>query len=226
MKPLWLFILIPGLAFSVSIEEDYRKVFGSDYSRAEEWLTTHENRIKQYADLYKLPASELKAIIFPELIRYNRVFDAIEIESLKYLYVSEGKSYADFSVGYFQMKPSFAEMVEQEAVEKLDRDFLNRTGIGLWGRSPDIETARKERVKRITSIDGQLVYLCAFYKLCQQKFAGRDFASATGRIRFFATCYNAGYNLSDTALLNFQLKKQFYSCNYSAVSAYYYENHN
>ena len=95
-------------------EIDYKKIFGSDYTWAVNWLKQNDAVIDDYAVKYQLPAKELKAIVFPELIRYNGVFNALEVESLKYLYVSEGKHYANFSVGYFQMKPSFAEMVESD----------------------------------------------------------------------------------------------------------------
>jgi hypothetical protein len=205
---------------------DFKKEFGRDYLWAENWIREHDGQVEKYAQLFGVPSKELKAIVFPELIRYNLVFDVIQIESLKYLYVSEGKYYADFSVGYFQMKPSFAEMVEEDAVKKLDTDFLDESGMSLWGNAADDEEGRRSRVMRIASTDQQLIYLCAFYKICQQQFSSVHFNSAAERIRFFATCYNAGYRRNLASILRFQDRNDFYKYNYSAVSAYYFERLN
>jgi hypothetical protein len=190
---------------------DYREVFGSDYKWAVDWIKQNEQLFSKYAALYKIPAKELQAIIFPELIRYNRFFDALQIESLKYLYVSEGKYYADFSVGYFQMKPSFAEAIERDA----DRSFGYRS-------VADGEDARKERLKRLTNTAQQLNYLCAFYKVCEQKFASRKFSSPDDRLRLFATAYNSGYQLSFDKLADLQHRKHFSGYNYAAISLFYF----
>ncbi|MBO9573717.1 MAG: hypothetical protein J7497_16135 [Chitinophagaceae bacterium] len=164
----YAFILITVALFSfkkTGSEIDYRKVFGNDYKWAVTWLAQNDKIISVYADKYAIPAKELKAIIFPELVRYNRVFDAIQIESLKYLYVSEGKQYADFSVGYFQMKPSFAENLERDA----DKTFG-------YGSRTDNEENRRQRLYRLTNTETQLNYLCAFYRLCEKNSLDNDLA--------------------------------------------------
>ena len=120
-----------------------KQVFGSDYTWAVNWLQQNKAVIQKNADQFNIPAKELMAIVFPELIRYNTVFDAIEINSLKYLYVSEGKDYADFSVGYFQMKPSFAEMVEQDLTGLKDTSFKSQSKINELYNLADNEDNRK-----------------------------------------------------------------------------------
>jgi hypothetical protein len=223
MKILLILLLSNFSAFNHQAEINYKEIFGSNYSWAVNWLAQHDEQIKKYALDFNLPDKELKSIVFPELIRYNMVFDAIEVESLKYLYVTEGKHYADFSVGYFQMKPSFAEMVENDAVNQLDSNFIKRSGIANWQKSPDDENGRRARVRRITNTDQQIIYLVAFYKLCKQKFNRLTFKSDRERVRFYATCYNAGYHRSESSIVNFQLKNHYYKYNYSAVSAYYFD---
>lgn len=208
------------LSFAPS-ETDYRKVFGKDYTWALNWIKQNEKSIDHYTRIFDVPAMELKAIVFPELIRYNGVFNAIEVESLKYLYVMEGKTYADFSVGYFQMKPSFVEMLEQDAkLLKIDSKFRPEWAEGR--QVSENEDTRKARVKRLCNTEQQLIYLCMFYKVCQARFAYRHFSSAKDRVRFYATCYNAGYQRSESDLLSFQEKKYFYNHNYSTVSAFYF----
>ena len=54
------------------------------------------------------------AVVFPEIVRYSDLEDLIQIRALKVLYVQYGRKYADFSVGHFQMKPSFIEQLEAD----------------------------------------------------------------------------------------------------------------
>ncbi|MEP7258078.1 MAG: hypothetical protein ABI687_06815 [Flavitalea sp.] len=200
------------LAFSWPAEDiDYKKIFGSDYTWAVSWLQKNDSLISAVAASFHVPPKELKSIVFPELIRYNKVFDAIQIESLKYLYVTEGKTYANFSVGYFQMKPSFAESVEREQ----SRLFEYTTG-------RIDEEGRRERVQRLVNTREQLIYLSAFYKICEKKFADIKFTSADEKLKLFATCYNAGFHRSYESLLAMQHKKQFLNYNYSDISLYYF----
>jgi hypothetical protein len=219
---LLIFTLVIVSSFETPVENDYRQVFGRDYTWAVNWLRQHDALIEQYASAFNIPEKELKAIVFPELIRYNGLFNAIEIESLRYLYVREGKYYADFSVGYFQMKPSFAEMVEEDGGKLLDKGRFRETGWNNVMGVADTEMSRRERVKRLSNTTQQIIYLCVFYKVCQSRFQDRVFASPAERLKFFATCYNAGYRRSYESLMAFQLKNSFYSYNYSSVSAYYY----
>ena len=217
-------------SFSKSVTVNYRQEFAGDYTWAVSWLQQNNSTIEKYAGKFNIPAKELKAIVFPELIRYNTVYDAIEINSLKYLYVSEGKSYADFSVGYFQMKPSFAEMIEQDANTFLDAGILQISGMDKLKNAADTEANRKARVSRITSVEDQVIYLCLFYKICAAKFAKARFANTRDKLKFFATCYNAGYRRNYDKLVSIQSKKYFHTgklwsnthYNYAAISDYYF----
>jgi hypothetical protein len=231
MKLKLILIAFVFVSFTTPVTNDYKKDFGSDYTHAIQWLKTNSADFDWVANMFNIPARDLKAIVFPELIRYNTVYDAIEINSLKYLYVSEGKEYADFSVANFQMKPSFAEMVEQDANQYLDNSFLQLSGFDKLKDLADNEDNRKERIARITSTQKQLIYLCAFYKICDAKFAGNVFASENDKIKFYAACYNAGYRRSYENIIAVQLKNYFYTgkffttanYNYADISNYYFE---
>ena len=213
--------LILVSSFEPPTGNDYKKIFGNDYVWAVNWLKKHDSLIEQHATIFKIPARELKSIVFPELIRYNGVLDAIEIESLKYLYVKEGKYYSDFSIGYFQMKPSFAEMVEKDGRKLLGTGVLDARWEDIMKEADD-ENSRKERVRRLADTRQQIIYLCMFYKICESRFKNRTFATPVERLRLFATCYNAGYRRSYESLLAFQQKNQFFKYNYSSISAYFY----
>lgn len=218
-----LFILPFALLFpKMRVDNDYRKIFGNDYSWAVNWLKQHDGAIQRTASKFGIAAKELKAIVFPELIRYNGLMNALEIESLKYLYVSEGKYYADFSVGYFQMKPSFAEMVEKDGGKLLDTERLSDIGWKNLAALPDDEDSRRARVRRLADINDQIVYLCVFYRICESRFRHRSFVSPEEKVRFYATCYNAGYQRSYETLKTLGAKNNFLKHNYASISAYYY----
>lgn len=221
MKQLFnILALMLLVSFKPPVETDYKKVFGDRYTWAANWLKQNEAVFNEYATAFNIPDKELKAIVFPELIRYNSLFNALEMESLKFLYVSEGKEYADFSVGYFQMKPSFAEMVEHDAMNLLPERYQSFSGWNLSGQ--DTEHSRMARVKRLSNVHHQLIYLCAFYKICENRFSNWQFNSAEEKVKLFATGYNAGYKRDDKSLLSYLSKKHFYNYNYASVSAYYY----
>jgi hypothetical protein len=216
--PLFIIICISLLSFKPPEKTDYKKVFGSKYLWALNWLKQNDGLIHEYAVGFNIPERELKAIVFPELIRYNSFFNALEVESLKYLYVKEGKDYADFSVGYFQMKPSFAEAVEVDAFSLLPIKYRNESA---WrSKLSDDEQSRRERVKRLSNARQQMIYLCALYKLCEKRF---QINSPEERVKLFATCYNAGYRRSYESLALFMVKNNYHGYNYSSVSLYYFQ---
>jgi len=123
---LVLFILVTGLtSLSFSQSLNYPQIFGDDWKKA--MLFESENRSWMEPVLAKNHISYplAIAIIFPELVRYSALRDKMEITLLKALYINLGENYANFSIGQFQMKPSFAEMVREQAPDALGR----RSGI-------------------------------------------------------------------------------------------------
>jgi hypothetical protein len=217
------------LSFTIQATNNYPAIFGRDYEWATQWINANNNLFDKTAQTHGVPSKVLKAIVFPELIRYNAVYDALEIASLKFLYISRGKDYADFSVGYFQMKPSFAEKIETDALMYLSKEESLLLGLGSNVLNDD-ENIRSERIRRITSKTGQLNYLIAFYKICKAKFGAVSFNSEEESVRFFATCYNAGYHFSKDQVKE-NSRKNFYHIGkilksgtycYADISAYWY----
>ena len=97
-----------GTAFSVN----YPKAFGDDWTSAAQFVHEHHAAWKPLFEEFGVDARLAEAIVFPELIRYSRWQDEIETAAVNGLYVLQGTSGANFSIGRFQMKPSFAEEVE------------------------------------------------------------------------------------------------------------------
>ena len=88
--------------------------FQSDVQRAVETLRTKKKAINQFSN--GLSADDNRtalSIVFPEVIRFNSFSDFIETKTLEWVYVDYGAEKADFSIGLFQMKPSFIEKLEE-----------------------------------------------------------------------------------------------------------------
>ncbi len=223
------FTILGVKTFSQTI--NYKETFGNDYTNALELIEQNDMLFNQYANLYHIDEKFLKAIVFPELIRYNSVYDAIEITSLQFLYIKKGSDYNDFSVGFFQMKPSFAEQIEIEANKVLDSAFLKKIGFITYKNSEASEVEREKRLNRIINIEYQLKYLIAFYNLCEVKFKDYKINTKSDKLKLYSTAYNTGFNKSKS-VLNKQLKsKSFYlgkvikssKFNYASISSFYYE---
>ena len=232
MKYIYSAIVILLFIKTSFAQIDYKNEFGNNYTTAVKWFADNSNLIKKIAIIYGLPEKELSAIVFPEVMRYSSIYDAIEINSLKYLYTNYGKKYANFSVGYFQMKPSFAEQIEKDYQTLTDKKIFATTFLFALNAQIENAEARKQRIRRITNLETQIIYLTVFYKICQQKFNKQIFVTAEDRIRFMATCYNAGYDKSADQIIGLQSKKFYHIGNgftgtnycYADIAVYAYRN--
>jgi hypothetical protein len=144
------------------------------------------------------------AIIFPELIRYSSIRDKIETAALKSLYIQYGKYYADFSIGQFQMKPSFAEDIEKE--------YIRWKGWPIEGTDTVSCTAsRKERIKRLNSTQGQVRYLCMFIDLMKRNLQQFPFKDKKEEVSLMAAAYNYGFRADIKTLKEISQKRFFYT---------------
>jgi hypothetical protein len=181
---------------------NYKEVFGNHYQLAEDFITSNT----WIADTLKSngidPCTGL-AIIFPELIRYSSIRDKIETAALKSLYIQYGKDYADFSIGQFQMKPSFAEEIEKE--------YIKWKGLPVEGTdTTSCVASRKERVNRLNSTEGQVMYLCMFIKLMKRNLMQISHLGKTEEIRLMAAAYNYGFKTDIKTLKEISQKRFFY----------------
>lgn len=167
---------------------DYRMIFGKDWEKAEAFLSENDVWMKQMAARYHVSYQVAAAVIFPELVRYSAIRDRIEITLLKALYVNLGSDYSDFSIGPFQMKPSFAEFVSSKAVKLKDRisnQFRKKLNID------DPKEFRRTIVSDLEEAQSQFTYLSAFIKICDSSY-GLSKTTETERIRILSTAYNCG----------------------------------
>lgn len=164
--------------------------FGAKYEEAICFVKQHK---QLWLEHFGKDASKAASVVFPELIRYNLALEEAETQMLKSLYVRFGKKYADFSVGYFQMKPSFAEKIDE-----IEGKILKHT-----------PQERLERVEKIKSISGQIKYLKAFIAIIYQRFPELAQQTEKEQVAFLASAYNLGFWLSKEAIENWIGKKAF-----------------
>ena len=171
--------------------EDYRAIFGERYAEAEDYLKQNS----WIVGVLHLPAEEAHlalAVVFPEIIRYSYLQDKIQVRTLKVLYVQYGRKYANFSVGRFQMKPSFIELLESDWNKLASAEEKAAAGIPVFAES-DRPEARAERVRRLDDMGWQARYLRLFMLVMGKRYGHLVFRGAEDRLRFYATAYNAGY---------------------------------
>ncbi len=189
-------------AFSI----DYRKVFGSNWVEAERYVSEHHDEWKQEFDFFGVDSRMAEAVVFPELIRYSMWKDEIERTAVNGLYVSKGREGANFSIGRFQMKPSFAEEVEQA----WNRSSLSKE-YGFSFNLADNNEARRSRVRRLSTMQGQCRYLAIFIRLQQQRHPQLSQLAIKDQVRLLATAYNRSFTASWNSLQKMQHERHFHT---------------
>ena len=160
-----------------------------------------------------------KSIVAPEVAMYSRIADIVEYKALCLFYIQNG--FTDFSIGYFQMKPQFAE--EIELIVKRER--LKKYKILLIKMS-DIKKQRKQRLDRLMSLKWQCIYLAAFIDISKNKTNNWKI-NASDELKSLSAIYNLCINYSYEQVLGSQNMRQFprwgEKHNYSDISIEFYE---
>jgi hypothetical protein len=226
-----LFLILFVFSFRTCIAQplNYCEIFGSDWQKALLFVEDNNTWIKPVLEKYKIPYYEAIAVIFPELVRYSALRDKMEITLLKTLYSNLGDDYADFSIGVFQVKPSFAERVRVEASSAIG--WKART---LFKKREVYKNDREYRSAIISDLEDPVTefnYIIAFFKICEKHFT-IDYTDEASKIRFLATAYNAGFwkskeeiiKMCDLKFFNTKLfKTENYS--YADVSLFWYNQY-
>ncbi len=219
------FLLFTNLLNGYS--EDFKAIFAEDYVEAVNILEEKEVLIDSLSDVYRQDAAMTRAIVFPELIRYNLIRDLIEKNTLEVVYVNTGM--ADFSIGPLQIKPSFAEKIEEQVIKK---DYLNKFKDLFEYSTTDPVKERAERLERLKSFDSQLHYIFAFQSYMDKNHGYLEDESQKYRLRFLSTAYNYNF-LASGRDIEVYMEKKFFpwgrlndkkKYNYADISWYYYQN--
>lgn len=195
-------ILLPNIPV---VEYDKKAVdyYRNEIDRAVSLLASQKRIIR--LELTKSERAVIIAIAFPEIIRYNSFNDLIETTSNRILYIKEGRVASDFSIGYFQMKPSFVEDLENYVAHS---ESLKKYNCIIIRDKTEMKT-REERINRLENLQWQLRYLKVFWQVLDDKYKAVTYKNSTEKIRFYATAYNYGFLQPKKAIIKYQAVKVF-----------------
>lgn len=193
MPKLLLHSILPFLLLCFrSAPQSYEQAFAADYASALRFVKVNLPFIRKSALVKKNDPALLASTVFPELLRYSFFKDVLETGALELMYTEHGSTVADFSIGAFQMKPSFAEDLENTIAKN---DSLAKIYSALKAFSTTTEKGkRQERLKRLRSLHWQLQYANCFLSVMELKYKDKTFASPNDKIKFFACAYNSGFH--------------------------------
>jgi hypothetical protein len=218
-------------AFLLSTPPSFEVEYEYELQLAESFIAKNELAFVNHMGEDKAQRLFLTAIVFPELVRYSLFRDFFETKALELVYVEYGAEGADFSIGRFQMKPSFVETLEaQVAVSNAlalkygeIRNFTDSLARGI----------RKERVERLKSLQWQLTYLNCFHDVVSNRFQDVRWQTTAEKLKFYATAYNHNFLASKQELEQWVDGKTYpYGAQYtgpqyaySDISVSYYNKH-
>ena len=210
---LWLF---PYILLAQS--PNFAQIFGQKYKGALTFTQQYHNTIYQSLKGYGIEPHVGLSIVFPELMRYNPTQDAAETMGNRLLYANFGEEYSNFSIGCFQMKPTFVEQLEKEVRKRQELAIF--LPISQY-KSTDIVEVRKERLERLSQLAWQVKYLACFLTIIQHKFplSGKPMSE---KVKFYATAYNRGFLESEAEILRWTKKANFPDVEHASGKLYIY----
>ncbi len=192
-RKMYLQIIKIALAATIAFgntatAQEYRAIFEKEWKEAETYITGEKEIWGIIFSEFGLPANLAVSVVFPELIRYSALQDLIETAAIRALYLQGGTRGADFSIGRFQMKPSFAEALEHDWMQTGLRHEYE-----IYFDPADNIYARRARIRRLDNPEWQCIYLALFLKLLYRRFPELANEEMTEQVRFCATAYNSSF---------------------------------
>lgn len=220
-KYLFSVVFLPVFCFAQS----YSDIYPQECEATKQFFIEHKTAFEQAGKDAGLRAEFLFAVVAPELSQFTYLSNKLETYSLKVMYVQGGKDYADFSIGFFQMKPSFIEQMETAiaAYDDLKTDFSD-----CLFAEPDARQTRVERINRLNTVEWQLKYLTLFCVLVNKRFNTVAFADNEEKLRFYASAYNTGLHKTENDIKKTGEKSLFphfsrRKFKYTDVAVWFYE---
>jgi hypothetical protein len=196
------FFVLVSIFFLSSFKSNRNEQLDFDYAIS--YLSKIDHDASEIAKRYNLKKSEILPIVFPECSRFSSISNALEKSILHYFYIENGKEAANFSIGYFQMKPSFIEELEEIIANK--QEFEKHKKLFSY-KSKEIKEIRQERLTRLMSEKWQIEYLCAFVKHMKSRYIEEKLTC--GELSFFASAYNYGFQASSEEIIKWIGVKAF-----------------
>ena len=185
---------------------DFHSAYEEEWNEAVAYADAHREAWNQIWDFFGLDHRIAEAVVFPEMIRYGAFRNQMETMAVRGTYVRNGVKGFNYSIGHFQMKPSFVEELEKRWMKS---PFPRR--YDAWFITDDNQIARRERLDRMTDGLWQCVYVAMFLKLLYLDYGsedsdgnvirdGLDQLPEDEQLRIAATAYNRGCSWSSPGM--------------------------
>ena len=228
---LFLLLLLSCFSHLFAAPVNYPEIFGQDFMKALNISIEIKAQVVKLCKEMKADPELVLPAAFPELIRYSLFRDSMELFTLEVFYVNFGSGVNDFSVGIFQMKPSFVEQMENYLNTHDELKMYRPVFVYKFPNDPS--AVRKERIERMTKIDWQIRYLVLFSKIAEQVFPKQPGQTKSELVKFYAGVYNTGFwktkeQILKTMALNIFPNGMSYpgeQNNYSDIALYFFENY-
>ena len=199
------FIFTVLIFFWIPLESVAQNVFLEKYSEAEKTVTETYKRLTVLQELPDENGKIIYSLVAPEVAMYKSFLNLMETGAAEIFYTNIGGEYGNFSLGIFQMKPSFAEEVEKVYPKKCKGGkYITRLKYADTAQTE----IRAERIERMKSEEWQQIYLICCYEILEAKYVAK-FTDTRKKISFYAAAYNYGFNSTQAEIGNWQKKISF-----------------
>lgn len=152
---------------------------------AEECPDTVPESWKQTWRIFDVDPAVAESVVWPEMKRHSYWRDTLESAANAVTYFANGGG-TDYSIGIFQMKPSFVEKLEKAWHGSGFADFYN-----LQFDTSDSPAARNSRIERMTTNEWQVIYLGMFIRMLYHSYR-LEGLPMEDQVRLAANAYNRG----------------------------------
>jgi len=115
------------------------------------------------------------------------------------------------------MKPSFAEEIEKDYIKSKVSPYYSID-------TASCSVARKKRVNRLNSTEGQVRYLCMFIMLMKRNLQQLSNLGKTEEIKLMAAAYNYGFKTDIKTLKEVSQKRFFYTGIFASETKFNYSD--
>ncbi|NPV01157.1 MAG: hypothetical protein HPY53_07225 [Brevinematales bacterium] len=228
---IFLLVILSGFSRLLAASPNYPEIFGQDFMKALNISLEIKAQVVKICKEMKADPELVLPPAFPELIRFSLFRDSMELFTLEVFYVNFGSGVNDFSVGMFQMKPSFVEQMENYLNTHDELKIYRPLFVYKFPNDPS--AIRKERLDRLAKVEWQIRYLVLFSKIAEQVFPKQQGQTKAEMVKFYAGVYNTGFwktkeQILKTMQLNIFPNGMSYPVeqnNYSDIALYFFENY-
>jgi hypothetical protein len=220
-----MMLMLAAMTYGCALSS-YQERYPEACEKANHFFEKHKSEFEQASEDVGLSAEFLFAIVAPEISQVSYWSNVAETYVLKVMYVHGGSVSADFSIGAFQMKPSFIEKMEVCVAEDNDLKVIFSDCLIT---DSDLQPAREDRLNRMSKVEWQIKYLTLFCAVVNKRFGAIAFADEEEKLRFYASAYNCGFHKSEQQIRAIEKKALFphyvrQKFIYSDVALWFYKN--